>query len=105
MFTFRLCGGVFATSSPSSRMRPLVGCSKPAIMRRVVVLPQPDGPTIVKNSPGGMNRSMPSTATTPPPKRLDELLDPDLAALDLHQTSIAAIADAPESPELPAKRR
>ena len=25
-------------------MRPLVGSSKPPIMRRVVVLPQPDGP-------------------------------------------------------------
>ena len=45
-------------------MRPLVGRSKPAIIRSVVVLPQPDGPTIVKNSPGGMSRSMPSTATT-----------------------------------------
>ena len=27
------------------RSRPSVGCSKPAIMRRVVVLPQPDGPS------------------------------------------------------------
>ena len=35
-------------------------------MRRVVVLPQPDGPSSVKNSPGGMCRSMPSTATTSP---------------------------------------
>ena len=32
-------------------MRPLVGCSKPAIIRSVVVLPQPDGPSIEKNSP------------------------------------------------------
>ena len=28
-----------------------MGCSKPAIMRSVVVLPQPDGPSIEKNSP------------------------------------------------------
>ena len=105
MFTLRLCGGVFATSSPSSRMRPLVGRSNPAIMRSVVVLPQPDGPTIVKNSPGGMNRSMPSTAHDAVAEALDERLEPDLAALDLHQTSIAAIADAPESPEPPANRR
>ena len=30
---------------------PASGCSKPAIMRSVVVLPEPDGPSIVKNSP------------------------------------------------------
>src|ERR671923_188467 len=40
-----------ATSSPSSRMRPEVGSSSPAIMRKVVVLPQPDGPSMTKNSP------------------------------------------------------
>ena len=39
------------TSSPSSRMRPEVGSSSPAIMRKVVVLPQPDGPSSTKNSP------------------------------------------------------
>ena len=65
-------------------IRPLVGCSKPAIMRRVVVLPQPDGPSSVKNSPGGMCRSIPSTATTLV-EGLRQLLEPDLAlhVLDL----------------------
>ena len=47
----------------------LVGRSKPAISRSVVVLPQPDGPSMVKNSPGGTCRSMPLTATASP-KRL-----------------------------------
>ena len=47
----------------------LVGRSKPAIRRSVVVLPQPDGPSMVKNSPGGTCRSMPLTATASP-KRL-----------------------------------
>ena len=46
--------------------RPSVGCSKPAIMRSVVVLPQPDGPSIEKNSPPGICRSMPSTAVNSP---------------------------------------
>jgi hypothetical protein len=32
-------------------MAPEVGVSKPAIIRSVVVLPQPDGPSIEKNSP------------------------------------------------------
>src|SRR5215510_8359694 len=53
-------------SSPSSRISPSVGCSKPAIMRSVVVLPQPDGPSIEKNSPAGISRSMPSTAVNSP---------------------------------------
>ena len=38
----------------------------PAIIRRVVVLPEPDGPSIEKNSPSRTSRSMPSTATTSP---------------------------------------
>src|SRR5450432_938624 len=39
------------TSSPSSNILPEVGSSRPAIIRSVVVLPQPDGPRRQKNSP------------------------------------------------------
>src|SRR5213079_443240 len=49
-------------SMPLRRTSPEVGCSKPAIIRSVVVLPHPDGPSSEKNSPDGMSRSMPSTA-------------------------------------------
>ena len=35
---------------PCSRIVPLDGLSKPAIMRKRVVFPQPDGPSMVKNS-------------------------------------------------------
>ena len=38
-------------SSPSIVIVPAVGCSKPAIIRSVVVLPQPDGPRNDTNSP------------------------------------------------------
>ena len=51
-------------SAPSSMIRPEVGCSKPAISRSVVVLPQPDGPSSEKNSPLSTVRSMLSTATS-----------------------------------------
>ena len=44
MLTLRLYGGSHVTSWPCSSMRPEVGASKPPIIRRVVVLPQPDGP-------------------------------------------------------------
>src|SRR6476659_1804316 len=54
------------TSSPASSIVPLVGSSKPAIIRSVVVLPDPEGPSIVKNSPGAISRSIPPTATTSP---------------------------------------
>jgi hypothetical protein len=41
----RRTGGRPTTSSPPIRMTPAVGSSWPAIMRRIVVLPQPDGPS------------------------------------------------------------
>ena len=36
-----------------------MGRSNPAIIRSVVVLPQPDGPSSEKNSPGGICRLIP----------------------------------------------
>src|SRR5262245_2310358 len=53
-------------SSPPSRIAPVSGRSKPAIMRSVVVLPEPDGPSMVKNSPSATWRSTLSTAPTGP---------------------------------------
>ena len=66
MFTGRSNGGRPETSAPPSSILPSSGRSKPAIMRSVVVLPEPDGPSIVKNSPRAMSRSTPSTAATSP---------------------------------------
>src|ERR1043165_4953942 len=39
------------TSSSPRKICPEVGSSRPAIMRKVVVLPQPEGPSRQKNSP------------------------------------------------------
>src|SRR6201995_3646094 len=50
--------------APLSRISPLVGSSKPATIRSVVVLPQPEGPSSEKNSPPATWRSIASTATT-----------------------------------------
>jgi len=61
------------TSVPSSRMRPAVGSSKPAISRSVVVFPHPGGPSSEKNSPPETDRSILSTvacAVAPCPNRL-----------------------------------
>ena len=42
---------------------PSVGSSKPPIIRSVVVLPHPDGPSSAKNEPRGISTEIPSTAT------------------------------------------
>ena len=62
MLTSRLSGPMPVTSAPCSRTWPRVGCSNPAIMRSVVVLPQPDGPSREKNSPSRIVRLTPRTA-------------------------------------------
>src|SRR5215470_2057653 len=61
------------TTRPSMRISPAVGSSKPAIMRKVVVLPQPDGPTKTTNSPSSITMLRFLTATTGP-KTLCRLL-------------------------------
>src|SRR5262245_19199172 len=54
------------TSSAPRKMRPPVGSSRPAIMRKVVVLPQPEGPSRQKNSPFLTVKSAPRTAAKLP---------------------------------------
>src|SRR5215216_3770868 len=54
------------TTRPSMRISPAVGSSKPAIIRRVVVFPQPEGPTSTTNSPSSIARLMLLTAATEP---------------------------------------
>ena len=46
---------------PTTSTRPVVGSARCAINRRIVVLPQPDGPTIETNSP---RRTEKSTASS-----------------------------------------
>src|SRR6478735_7030462 len=53
-------------SLPASVIDPEVGVSRPATIRSVVVLPQPDGPRRAKNEPFGMSRSSSRTAVNAP---------------------------------------
>ena len=53
------------TSSPSRKIRPLVGSISRLIIFSVVDLPQPDGPTSTTISPAGTSRSSSCTATVP----------------------------------------
>ena len=59
----RLPGDV-AARDEDARRRPAV--SKPAIRRSSVVLPQPEGPSSVRNSPAATSSETSSTATTSP---------------------------------------
>ncbi len=58
----RRFGGTSRTDSPSMSTSPSLGLSKPAIMRSVVVFPQPDGPSSVTKAPGSTSSEKPSTA-------------------------------------------
>src|SRR6476659_6535898 len=62
----RRYGGSFDSGLPSSRISPSVGVSKPASIISVVVLPDPDGPSSVRNSPRWMSRSRCSTTRVTP---------------------------------------
>src|SRR5882724_11504280 len=53
------------TSSPSTTIVPDEGSISRLIMRRIVVLPQPDGPTNTHTSPSGTSKLRFSTATRP----------------------------------------
>src|SRR3954469_3046105 len=54
------------TTRPPIVIEPVSFCSSPATMRRVVVLPQPEGPSRVTNSPCSTARSTESTAFSAP---------------------------------------
>src|SRR5690348_9244126 len=62
----RRYGGSFDSGLPSSRISPSVGVSKPASIISVVVLPDPEGPSSVRNSPRRMSRSRWSTTRVSP---------------------------------------
>src|SRR5262245_51183050 len=58
--------GVSVTSREPMKMRPLSGAASPAIARSVVVLPQPLGPSSVKNSPSRISSESMSRTGRPP---------------------------------------
>ncbi len=62
----RCAGGSRVTSRPSIEMRPLSARSRPAISRKVVDLPQPEGPSRTFSVPASSEKESPSTARTMP---------------------------------------
>src|ERR1700752_4735609 len=79
----RLCVGIGVMSWPSRMMAPAVGSSRPAIMRRSVVLPQPDGPSRQTNLPSGTDRlTLPTALVTSLMASPDMLFPAFLSAKD-----------------------
>ena len=59
MAMFRSFGSSLFTTRPPIAMSPPPMLSSPATMRSRVDLPQPDGPSMTRNSPSAMAQSMP----------------------------------------------
>lgn len=66
MPVLRRFGGTVVTSRPPKRILPPVGSRNPAMSRKSVVFPQPEGPSRKNRSPEGIARSTPSTAIVVP---------------------------------------
>src|SRR5262245_16260590 len=60
----RRCGGRVSIRLSPKLIRPASSSAKPAMSRNRVVLPQPDGPSSVKNSPSSILRVTSRTART-----------------------------------------
>src|SRR5690349_9471307 len=63
---FRRWTATRVISSPDRMICPPSGSTRPATIRRSVLLPQPDGPRRDRNSPGAASSETSSTATTAP---------------------------------------
>src|SRR5919112_529142 len=92
----RARGGRPVTTSPSISTSPLVGCSRPAIVRSSVVLPQPDGPSRTRYSPSSVARLTLSIARTTPERRRRSC---DENSLTRSRTSMTATVSGPAAHE------
>ncbi len=90
--------GTASSGAPSRRRVPAVALSRPATMRRSVVLPQPEGPRSVRTRPLDARKETPSRARAPPSKTFvipSPTSSPLTAASPLHRAARQAARDAP----------
>ena len=62
----RFSGGRLVIALPPQRISPASGSTKPATAMRIVVLPEPDGPSRVRKVPRSTSSETSSTATALP---------------------------------------
>src|SRR5439155_16670263 len=99
----RRSGGRPERSSPFNTMRPASGMSKPAIIRNSVVLPQPEGPRRVKNSPALMPMLTLSTAVKSPKRRVTFWMSSSAIAPDCSKMRDASLADRKGVAQVPRR--
>src|SRR5215510_14227923 len=85
---------------PPTRISPLSGRSSPATRRRVVVLPQPLGPSKVRNSPAWASKLKSFTASTLP----NVLTRPEARTVPMDWTVIQPSADSHGKPKILRRR-
>jgi hypothetical protein len=71
------------TGAPAILAVPADGCTKPAMMRSKVLLPQPLGPTTHVNSPGAMENETSVKAETRSPDLVANVLETSLSSMKL----------------------
>src|ERR1700681_1506165 len=71
------------TTCPAMLISPDVGCSRPATQRKVVVLPQPEGPSRTTISPAGTAKLTPSMAGRPTENCLRRSLTSSVAVMSV----------------------
>src|SRR6266404_1397151 len=76
---------------PLTEASPVVGSSKPAMMRKSVDLPQPDAPIRHTNSPVGMVRSTGASATTSSSPNAKRLVTPRMVRLTGRASSVTVL--------------
>ena len=88
----RTASGSLSTSCPATRAVPLVGRLRVVIIRTVVVLPAPLGPSSPSTEPSGTTNETSSTASVSP-KRLTRC-SASIAWVRLMPTTLAAGTDS-----------
>src|SRR5215475_4520980 len=84
------------TTLPPMMRSPLVCCSSPQMMRKKVVLPQPDGPSKTMNSPSGTVSVIPLTADTSPNFLMISLVS--TAAIEAPEIKMTFGSPSPDAP-------
>src|SRR5947207_11847572 len=85
---------------------PVVGSSKPAMMRKSVDFPQPDAPIMQTNSPPGIDKSIGASASTSPSATEKRLVTPRMVKMSSAAASLTmlrapaqeAVADRDDDP-------
>src|SRR3954447_16719291 len=80
---------------PPRNTRPAVGSSNPPTIRSVVVLPQPDGPSMAKKLPRGISRLRSSTASVSAKRFVTPSRRISLSAVSCGVGPVSAIASIP----------